>query len=159
MQALWVLRGSGVLLLRSARYALALVHYEASPVGAYDEFAVIKFSWRGPRVIKMPVNSAASREAGRTLWGFPKTLENLSWKRKGRYIVFRRQRERFRFRTTKISFPMRAEVWTNQTLRGQNVRVPCVISGRARIAFRGKQWAWFLEEFELQVFAPEASIS
>lgn len=152
MRALWTLYGSGVLLLRDARRALALVHYDASPVGAYDEFAVIELSFRGPRVTEISVTSAASRDAGRALWGFPKTLENLSWKRSGRHIVFQSDYETFRFRIAKLSFPIRAKAWTNQTLNGRKVRVPCAISGRARIAFRGKQWALFLEEFGLQVF-------
>ena len=154
MQALWVLRGSGVLLLSDARraLALALVPYEASPVGGSDEFAVIEFSLRGPRVTEMPVNSPASRDAGRALWGFPKTLQKLSWNRKKRHIVFQGERETFRFRIARFSFPISAKAWTNQTLNGREVRVPCRVSGHARIAFRGKQWALFMEEFELQVF-------
>jgi hypothetical protein len=159
MRALWTLRGAGVLLLRDMRNALALVHYDFSPVGAYDELAVIKLTLRGPSVTEMPVNSPASQEAGRALWGFPKVLENLHWKREERHLVFQSERETFRFRVTNFSCPMRAKAWTNQKLNGQEVRVPCAMTGHARIAFRGKQWALFLEEFELQVFAPEADIS
>jgi hypothetical protein len=156
MRALWTLRGAGVLLLCDTPRALALVHYESSPVGAYDEFAVIKFALRGPSITEMAVTSPASQKAGRALWGFPKTLGNLSWSRKGRRLVFQSEREIFRFRITKFSFPVQARAWTNQNLNGQEVRVPIAISGHARIAFRGKQWALFLEGFELQVFAPEA---
>ncbi len=152
MSALWTLRGSGVLLLRDARNALALVHYESSPVGAYDEFAVVEFSFHGPSVTEISVTSEASRDAGRALWGFPKTLERLSWKRSGNHIIFQSERETFRFRIAKISFSIQAKAWTIQTLNARKVRVPCAISGRARFAFRGKQWALFLEEFELQVF-------
>jgi hypothetical protein len=154
MRALWTLCGSGVLLLRDTRLALALVHYDSSPVGAYDEFAVIELSFRGPSVMEIAVTSVASRDAGRALWGFPKTLQNLSWRRNGKHIVFRSEHETFRVRAAKFVFPFRAKAWTNQILNGQKVRVPCAASGRARIAFRGKQWALCLEEFELQVFAP-----
>ena len=154
MQSLWVLNGRGVLLLRDATSALALVHYDHSPVGAYDEFAVIELSWRGPSVTEMLVTSEASRQAGHALWGFPKELGNLNWQRNGRRIMFQKEREIFRFRAFGFSFPLRAEAWTNQILNGKNVRVPCAIEGRAKLAFRGKQIAVLLEDFELQVFPP-----
>lgn len=144
--------------MRDARRALALVHYDTSPVGAYDEFAVIELTLRGPSVTEIFVTSAASQKAGRALWGFPKTLENLSWKRNGKHVVFQSERETFRFRIAEFSFPIRAKSWTNQILNGQKLRVPVAISGRAKLAFRGKQWALFLEEFELQVFAPEVDL-
>ena len=154
MQALWILNGSGVLLLRDMKSALALVHYESSPVGAYDELAVIQLSWRGPSVVEMLVTSEASRQAGRALWGFPKELGNLSWRQNEWRIVFQKGREVFRFRVFGFSFPLRAKAWTNQVLNGQNVRVPCAIEGRARIAFRGQQLALVLEDFQMQVFPP-----
>jgi hypothetical protein len=154
MKPLWDLRGSGVLLLRDARRALALVHYDDSPVGGYDEFAVIELSFCGPSVTEISVTSQASRDAGRALWGFPKTLEKLNWKCERRHLIFQSERETFRFRITRFSLPITATAWTNQTLNGRKVRVPVAISGRARIAFRGRQWALFLEEFELQVFPP-----
>ena len=146
-----------MLLLRDAKSAMACIQYADSPVGAYDEFAVIEFSLRGPSVVEMPVTSEASRQAGRALWGFPKELGVLSWRQNGARIEFEKQGEIFRFRALKFSFPVRAKAWTNQSLNGQNVRVPVSIQGRARLAFRGKQCALFLESFEMQVFPPKAS--
>ena len=70
----WTLRGSGVLLLRDWRSVAACVHYQSTPVGAYDEFAVIRMTLRGPRVTEMLVTSENSKQAGRALWGFPKEL-------------------------------------------------------------------------------------
>lgn len=154
MQALWTLSGSGVLLLRDASSVLALVHYDSSPVGAYDEFAVTELSRRGPSVMEMLVTSEASRQAGRELWGFPKELANLSWRQNAQRIVFQKKGECFRFRATGFSFPLKAKAWTNQILNGQNVRVSCAIEGRARLAFRGKQIALILENFEMRVFPP-----
>ena len=154
MQPLWTLNGSGVLLLRDVKSAIACVHYTDSPVGAYDEFAVIEISWRGPSVTEMLVTNEASRKAGRELWGFPKELENLNWQQNATRIVFQKERETFRWRAFKFSFPVRAKIWTSQILNGQNVRVPGAIEGRARIAFRGKQIALLLENFQMQVFPP-----
>lgn len=149
----WALRGSGVLLLRSWRRVVVLVHYEASPVGAYDEFAVIELSLCGPRVVEMAVNSAASCEAGRALWGFPKTLEDVQWRREGERILFRRASQWWRLRVANAAFPFRARAWTNQTRCGKKVRVPFAIRGRAGLSLRGR-WTLHLDNFELRVFAP-----
>ncbi len=154
MQALWTLSGSGVLQAQDAKSATALIHYDSSPVGAYDEFSVIKLSPRGLSVVEMLVNSPASRDAGRALWGFPKELANLSWRRNARRVVFDKNGARFRFRILKFSFRIHARAWTMQQLNGETVRVPCEIAGRAQLAFRGKQWAVFLSNFELRVFPP-----
>ena len=154
MQPLWVLGGSAVLLLRDVKSATALVHYEGSPVGPYDEWAVIEVSRLGPSVVEMLVTSEASLEAGRALWGFPKELAKLSWKQEAQRIVFRKRDEVFRFRSFGIAFPVHAKAWTNQVLDGRDVRVPCTIQGRARLAFRGKQVALLMEDFEMQIFAP-----
>ena len=154
MQPLWVLGGSALLLLRGARSVTALVHYEESPVGAYDEWAIIELSWRGPSVTEMLVTNEASREAGRALWGFPKELADLSWSKKAQRIVFRKQGEVFRFRKVGVAFPVCAKAWTNQVLDGRDVRVPCTLQSRARLVFRGQQVALLLEDFEMQIFAP-----
>ena len=158
MKPLWVLSGSGVLLLRGVSSALALVHYENSPVGAYDEFAVIELSLRGPSVTEMLVTSEASRQAGRELWGFPKELAKISWRQNPQRIVFQKKGECFCFRSVGFSFPLKVKAWTNQILDGQNVRVPCTIQSRARLAFRGKQIALLLENFEMQVFPPATEL-
>ena len=140
--------------MRDLKSAMACIHYDSSPVGAYEEFALIELSLRGPSAVEMPVTSEDSRQAGRALWGFPKELEAMIWNRKGARIEFQKESEKFRFRALRFSFPVKAKTWTNQILDGENVRVPVSIQGRARIAFRGKQIALFLESFEMQVFAP-----
>jgi hypothetical protein len=154
MQPLWTLCGSGVLLLRDWRNVVALVHYDDSPVGAYDEFAVIHLTLRGPRVTEMPVTSQSSKQAGRALWGFPKTVADLEWRQQDGRVTFRRQHEYFRVRAFGISFPLRAKFWTAQRLHGNKVRVPFEIEGRVRLGFRGKQLALLLNDFEMKVFAP-----
>ena len=94
----WNLRGSALIFLqrastRTAAHAafsqvwpswlprvLALVHYDDSPVGAYDERAVVALTWRGAAVVEMQVNRELSRRGGRENWGYPKTLAQLSWR-------------------------------------------------------------------------------
>jgi hypothetical protein len=107
----------------------------------------------------MYVDSPASREAGRALWGFPKELADLEWKSGGSHITFRKEREYFRFRAFGFALPFRVKARTMQVLNGEKVRVPIEVSGRAGLAFRGRQWALVLEEFEMQVFAPQLPIN
>lgn len=154
MKPLWVLQGSGVLQLRDFSSAMALIHYRSSPVGAYDELAVVKLTACGPSVTSMLVNSAPSCEAGRRLWGFPKRLGDLCWRRGSRHFTFRQEQKYFRVRGTGGSFPVRGKAWTVQRLNDQDVRVPCEITGRAKLGFRGKQLVLVLESFELRVFPP-----
>jgi hypothetical protein len=158
MQPLWTLRGVGVLLLRDWKSLLALIFYEDSPVGPYNEYSVLQWQNGGPSVTEMCVDSPASREAGRALWGFPKELADLEWQSGGSHITFRRESEYFRFRACGFALPFRLKVWTNQILDGRRVRVPLEVSGHVGLAFRGRQWALVLEEFEMQVFAPQPTM-
>jgi hypothetical protein len=103
----------------------------------------------------MYVDSDDSRKAGRELWGFPKELADLEWQSGGSNITFRKAAEYFHFRAIGFSLPFRVKAWTVQELEGRQVRVPVKVSGRAGIALRGKQWALVLEEFEMEVFAPQ----
>ena len=155
MQPLWTLHGTGVLLLRNWRSAVTLIFYEDSPVGPYNEYAVIQIKHGGPSVTEMYVDSPESREAGRKLWGFPKELADLEWQSGGSHITFRKEQKYFRFRGVGFSIPFRAKTFTVQVLNGEKVRVPVEVSGQAGLAFRGKQLAIVLEEFEMQVFAPQ----
>lgn len=150
----WHLTGSAALLL-SKSGGVALVHYETSPVGSYEEFARGILTRRGPRVVEMLVTSEASRRGGRENWGFPKELAALSWQKRGARVEFRKSGEVFRFRVCGPRFPVRLRFFCVQTLQNQDVRVPFFIEGGARLAWRGRQIAVLLDDFIFDVEAPE----
>ena len=154
MKPLWELQGSGVLVLRDWRSCFAFVHYDDSPVGSYDERALIELTLRGPSVTQMSVNNSASREAGRALWGFPKVLEQLRWARIGNLVSFERSGRIVRFRVGRFSVPIALRAWTIQILDGAPVRVPVEFSGNAQLAWRGRQLVIFVGNFSLGVFEP-----
>ena len=145
-QAPWHLAGSAALLL-SARGAVALVHYEASPVGPYDEWARCVLTARGPRVVEMLVTSPDSMRAGRENWGFPKRLAQLKWKKHAGRVSFEAPAAIYRLRACGPRFPLRVKFFCVQTLGGQDVRVPFELGGKARLAWRGRQMALLIEEF------------
>lgn len=150
----WNLTGSAALLL-SKSGGVALVHYETSPVGPYDEFSCGILTRRGPRVVEMLVTSDASRRGGRENWGFPKELGALSWQKRGAHIKFRNGGEIFRFRAWGPRFPVRLRFFCVQTLRNQDVRVPFLIIGKVRLAWHGRQITLLLEDFNFDVEAPK----
>lgn len=153
----WDLRGAALLLLEktgSGLRLLALVHYDHSPVGTYDERAVVALTRRGPSVVEMQVNSPASLSGGRINWGYPKTLARLRWQRCGERVVFTAEQKRLCARACGPSFPIRLRAWSAQTMSGRWVRVPFRLRGRARIAFAGPRVALLVEPFELCVLPP-----
>jgi hypothetical protein len=161
----WFLRGSAIVMLcrlspSHRRQSLlpfgirALVHYEYSPVGAYDEMAIAVLSRRGPTVVQMPVTSELSMMSGRANWGFPKTLLRMSWKRRGNKIEFRTTHQTFRARTFGVSIPLKLRLVSTQMLNQKRVRVPIAIGARARLAFCGRQLAVCVENFEMMVKEP-----
>ena len=156
MKMLWKLRGSGVLVLRDWRSCYAFVHYDDSPVGSYDEWAIIELTLRGPSVTQMSVNNLASREAGRALWGFPKVLERLRFARIGKLVSFEKSERTVRFRVGRFSVPIALRAWTIQILNGAPVRVPVEVSGRVGFGWRGRQLIVFVENFSLGVFEPQS---
>ncbi len=100
ISAPWSLRGRGLVALYRARAelvppdvratfrggvaAVLLLSYERSPVGPYHELLYIGgfFDVGGalhPRVTRILVDSPASLEAGRDLWGLPKALARFDW--------------------------------------------------------------------------------
>src|SRR5687768_4495669 len=101
----WELEGAAVVLLHSWRSILALVRYDCSPVGSYEELAVATLTLHGPTVVKMIVNSTASLLGGRQGWGFPKELGQLRWKQHGRRIRFVAGARVYRVRLSRFSFP------------------------------------------------------
>lgn len=153
----WTLTGQAVAFLAGPLRARLLVNYASSPVGPYLEHALSVPTLRGPRVVQMSVDLEASRVGGRKIWGYPKTLEILSWQREGDRLVFRREDQIFRLRIWGPSFPIAFPFWTVQTLDGADVRVPANIKARARLASRGRQIALFVEDFEMR-FEPPQSI-
>ncbi|PQV64539.1 Acetoacetate decarboxylase (ADC) [Abditibacterium utsteinense] len=150
----WILHGEAALLLASPRHARLLVNYRDSPVGPYREHALGEMTRRGPHIFQMSVDLEASKIGGREIWGFPKTMENLSWNRRGANLEFRREEQDFRLRVAGPSFPIALAFFTVQNLRGADVRVPGQIKARAKIAFRGRQIALFIESFEMKFDAP-----
>ena len=160
----WQLTGSAIATLEKVRlnsgvlfpFALrALVHYDSSPVGAYDEFAIIALTNRGLSVVEMFVNSEDAMIGGRRGWGFPKQLAHLSWRQRGARIEFQLEEKIVRFLATRIWFRLSLRGFVIQQLNGENVRVPVKIRGHARIAFHGKQIALMMEGFEMQVLPPQ----
>ena len=151
----WILTGQAVAFLAGPTTLRLLVNYASSPVGPYLEHALSVATWRGPRVVQMSVNSEASKLGGRAIWGYPKSLEQLSWRRDGDRLVFRRESQTFRLRIRGASFPVAAPFWTIQTLNGADVRVPASIKARARLAWHGRQLAIFLEQFEMKFEPPQ----
>ena len=152
----WHLNGQAVAFLASPLKLRLLVNYALSPVGPYLEHALSVPTILGPRVIQMSVNSELSKIGGRAIWGYPKTLEVLSWWRNGERLIFRRENQEFRLRLCGPSFPIAAPFWTVQTLNGADVRVPAKLQATARLAFRGRQMAIFLEEFAMTFEPPQA---
>jgi hypothetical protein len=155
----WHLTGSALGLLHisfSQRQlgALALVHYDHSPVGTYNELTLAVLSRRGPTVVQMPVTSPASMIGGRRIWGFPKTLADIRWQRTGERITFRAGKKQWRARTVGPRIPLRLRASSTQQLNGEWVRVPFEMKGRARLAFSGRQLAVLLEAFEMVVHPP-----
>ena len=153
-QTPWHLTGSAALLL-SKSGGVALVHYENSPVGAYDEWARGVWTVRGPRVVEMPVTSDEARIGGIENWGFPKQLANLRWQQNGQRIEFHKGAQIFNLRAFGPRFPISLCFFCVQTLHQQQVRVPFKIKGTARLAWRGRQIALLLEEFVFDVEAPQ----
>lgn len=153
----WHLTGQAVAFLAAPLTLRLLVNYQSSPVGPYLEHALSVPTWRGPRVVQMSVNSPASKIGGREIWGYPKTLESLSWRRDGNRLIFRRENQTFRLRICGPSFPIALPFWTIQTLDGADVRVPAHMKARVKLAFRGRQIALLVEEFAM-VFEPPQTL-
>lgn len=151
----WKLRGEAVALLASPFVARLLVKYEQSPVGAYDEHALATLTARGPHVFQMSVNLEASRRGGREIWGFPKTLEFLNWKRSGQRIEFEREEQIFRVRAFGPQWNFALPFWTAQQKDGAWLRVPGHIKARAQLGFRGRQLALVLRSFEMRIEPPQ----
>ncbi|RYX83462.1 hypothetical protein EON83_14845 [bacterium] len=151
----WHLRGEAVAMLAAPFTLRLLVRYTQSPVGPYDEHALATLTKRGPHVFQMSVNLETSRIGGRTIWGFPKTLESLAWVSNGSRITFRRQSQRFHIRPFGPTFPLSLPFWTAQQKGDEWVRVPGHIKARARLAWRGPQLALALEAFDMEIKQPQ----
>ena len=151
----WHLTGQAVAFLAAPFTLRLLVNYASSPVGPYLEHALAVPTSLGPRVVQMSVNSEASKIGGREIWGYPKTIENLSWQRDGNRLIFRRANQTFRLRICEPSFPIALPFWTIQTLNGENVRVPARLRARVKLALRGRQIALFVEDFAMTFEPPQ----
>lgn len=152
----WTLTGQALVLLASPLTARLLVNYQASPVGPYLEHALARPTLRGPHVFQMSVTLAASMRGGREIWGFPKTLENLSWQSDGARVAFTRENQTFRVRVWGPLFPLALPFWTVQNLNGADVRVPGCIKATAQLASVGRRLALFLPHFVMTIEPPVA---
>ncbi len=135
-----------------------LVNYHSSPVGPYLEHALVKFKYANgalaPHVFQMSVNLEASKIGGRTIWGFPKTLEELSWGEKGNRIEVLREDEKFNIRGFGPKLPVRLSFVTLQELNGEWLKVSGQISAKCQGAFRGRQFAIIISDFSLVIAPP-----
>ena len=147
----WNLRGAAMVLPQGIVRALALVHYEASPVGPYDELAVIALTRRGPSVVEMQVTSEAAMNGGRRIWGYPKRLAPLRWQQRGQRVLFSAGKKCWRLRPWGPSLPLRIRSWTAQVLDGHLVRVPVRLRGRVRMGWNGRRIALLVESMEMTV--------
>ena len=152
----WRLTGEAIAFFDGRGLAM-LVNYRTSPVGPYHEVARIGLTPRGPKVVLMQVDSAATQRGGRRNWGFPKTLAQISWQRRGARIEVRANGQTLRWLAAGPSIPIRLRASTVQRLRGAHVRVPLTVSGRVRLAWRGRQLGVLLDDMTLVVEAPEAT--
>ena len=150
----WVLHGEAVAFLAAPFRVRLLVRYSDSPVGPYLEHALAKMTRRGPHVFEMSVNLEESKRGGREIWGFPKELETLNWKKSASRVEFRRETQVFRLRAFGPRFPLALRFWTVQFLNQRPVRVPGKLSATAHLAFRGRQIALILDEFEMTIEPP-----
>ena len=150
----WHLRGEAVAFFGGPMTLRLLVHYTQSPVGPYDEHALATWNLRGPHVFQMSVNSPASRRGGRLNWGFPKVLETLEWQQSGSRLTFVREGQVFRVRGVGPRFPLALPFWTAQRHGGKWVRVPGTVRGWAQLAWRGRQLALWLHDFQLEIGPP-----
>jgi hypothetical protein len=150
----WRLTGDAIAFFGGPMTLQMLVHYTGSPVGPYDEHALATVNLRGPHVFQMSVNSEASRRGGRSIWGFPKVLETLAWHQKKGRVVFERENQQFRVRGVGPKFPVALVFWTAQRKGGRWVRVPGKIKGKAQLAWRGRQLACWLHNFEMKIGEP-----
>lgn len=151
----WELEGSAIVFLNNWRSVLALVSYDSSPVGPYEELAVATLTFRGPTVTEMVVNSPASMVGGRRGWGFPKVLGQLRWEQAEQQIVFHTDKRKYRVKKTMLVLPVKLNAWCWQMLDGQRVRVPLQMCGKVRIGWQGRRIAVVVESLALRVLRPE----
>lgn len=150
----WSLSGDAIAFFDGRGVGL-LVHYHTSPVGPYHEVARVSLTARGPKVVRMQVDSAASRRGGRRNWGFPKTLTSINWQRHGSRIEVRANGQLFRWRPAGLALPVCLRAFSVQRFRGRDVRIPLKVTGRARLAWRGRQIGLLLEDMTLVVRAAQ----
>jgi hypothetical protein len=77
----------------------------------------------------------------------------IEWQRHGRRLEIESDGV-WRFRLAGTGMPLALAGWSWQNCDGQDVKVPFRITGRAYPAWRGRQWAWFIENFTLDVLEP-----
>lgn len=135
-----------------------LVHYIQSPVGGYQEHALVRWSLRGPHVFQMSVSSSESRFAGREIWGFPKTCEKLSWHRTRNRIEFHLPERILHIRVFGPRVSLKLPFWTAQERESKWVIVPGKIRAKIRFCRVGRRLGLALEQMELIIAPPRRAI-
>jgi hypothetical protein len=87
----WLPAGLTARLVLPGRALLSLtaVHYRENDLGSYHELAIGVLVRRGIFIHRLPVDETFSCAAGRQVWGFPKTVEDLTVTRDRDRIVCR----------------------------------------------------------------------
>lgn len=157
----WVLQGIAVVLPCSGRQVRLLVRYEDSPVGSYHESALLQRLPDGWTVVQMAVDNAAAQDAGRSQWGFPKTLAQFHWWQRGERLeiavrhnpLHPLEGRTWHLRCWGWTFPVRWHTHLYQQRAGQRVRVPMRLQASARLCFSGRHGGLFLDPLHLEVAA------
>lgn len=114
--------------------------YDTSPVGPYLELAVVEPVRRGALAgtcaTTMVVDSAESRHAGRTRWGFPKELGTLRWSEEDGYVTLRWEERAVVVtgRPAGPTFPALVPYWSLQARADGPVRVGGHLRGSGRLS-------------------------
>lgn len=150
----WKLTGDAVVVMASPVTLRALVHYKNSPVGSYQEHALVRPSLRGPHVYQMSVSSRESKDAGRALWGFPKTGEKLRWRRANNHIEFHRADHITHIHLFGPRLPIKLPFWTAQKREGKWVLVLGQVKAQLGLCRVGRGLGFWLEKMELTIAPP-----
>ena len=135
-----------------------LVRYSKSPVGGYQEHALVRWSWRGPHVSQMSVSSRESKIAGREIWGFPKVGEKLSWRRARNHIEFHRDERVIHIHIFGPRVSLRLPFWTAQKRESKWVIVPAKMRAQMRLCRIGRGFGLALENMELNIAPPRPAL-
>ena len=76
-----------------AQFALALVDYRDNDLGSYLEVGFVAFvrpragGEEGTFILRLPVDGEFTCAAGRQVWGFPKSVEDIAWEAADNHVT------------------------------------------------------------------------